>query len=65
MFANRRELMTLAAGGAAAAIAPASPVRAAGGTKIKAIAFDGFPIIDVSAPSSPRPKKYFRARGRS
>ena len=47
MFANRREVMALAAGGAAAAIAPASPVRAAGGTKIKAVAFDGFPIIDV------------------
>jgi 2-haloacid dehalogenase len=47
MFANRREIMTLAAGGAAAAIAPASPVRAVGGTKIRAVAFDGFPIIDV------------------
>ena len=47
MEANRREIMTLAAGGVAAAITPATPGRAASSAKIKAIAFDGFPIIDA------------------
>lgn len=62
MFANRREVMTLAAGGAAAAIAPASPVRAAGGTKIKAVAFDGFPIIDVR-PVFAKAEEFFPGKG--
>jgi 2-haloacid dehalogenase len=44
MFVNRRDFVTLAAGGAVAAIAG----RPADGapTKIRAVAFDGFPIID-------------------
>lgn len=44
MFVNRRDFVTLAAGGAVAAIAG----RPADGapTKISAVAFDGFPIID-------------------
>ena len=44
MFVNRRNVVTLAAGGAAAAIAgmPAEGAQ----TRIKAVAFDGFPIID-------------------
>jgi 2-haloacid dehalogenase len=44
MFVNRRDFVTLAAGGAVAAIAgrPAAGAPA----KIKAVAFDGFPIID-------------------
>jgi 2-haloacid dehalogenase len=46
MFANRREIMMLAAGGVAAAGVTARPVRAASDARIKAIAFDGFPVID-------------------
>jgi 2-haloacid dehalogenase len=48
MFVNRRKFVTLAAGSVAvaSAVARADPLHAAGGTKIKAIAFDGFPIID-------------------
>ena len=48
MFINRRQIMTLAAGGVAAvnAIAPAGQALAAADHKIKAVAFDGFPIID-------------------
>jgi 2-haloacid dehalogenase len=47
MLVNRRELVSLAAGGvvAANAIAPARQAQASGAT-IKAVAFDGFPIID-------------------
>ncbi len=44
MFVNRRDFVTLAAGGALAATAGA-PVGGAQ-TKIRAVAFDGFPIID-------------------
>ena len=64
MFVNRRELVTLAAGGAAAAkaIAPAGPARAASGAKIKAIAFDGFPIIDPR-PVAARTQELFPGRG--
>jgi 2-haloacid dehalogenase len=48
MFVTRREFVTLATAGAAAAtaIAPATRGLAASGATIKAIAFDGFPIID-------------------
>jgi 2-haloacid dehalogenase len=48
MAANRREFMTLVSGGLAAAAATTRIDRAlaANGAKIKAIAFDGFPIID-------------------
>jgi 2-haloacid dehalogenase len=44
MFVNRRDFVTLAGGGAVAAIAgmPADGAQ----TKIRAVAFDGFPIID-------------------
>jgi 2-haloacid dehalogenase len=44
MFVNRRNFVTLAAGGAVAAIA-GKPADGAP-TKIRAVAFDGFPIID-------------------
>jgi 2-haloacid dehalogenase len=48
MLLNRRELAVLAAGSAvvATAAAPLDYARAANDAKIKAIAFDGFPIID-------------------
>jgi 2-haloacid dehalogenase len=48
MLLNRRELAVFAASGAVAvtAAAPLDRARAATGAKIKAIAFDGFPIID-------------------
>jgi 2-haloacid dehalogenase len=48
MPVNRREFVVLAAGSVAAAtaVAPLDQIRAANGAKIKAIAFDGFPIID-------------------
>lgn len=47
MPSNRREFLNMTASGAAAAVlTPVSAARAAGATKIKAIAFDGFPIID-------------------
>jgi 2-haloacid dehalogenase len=45
MSINRRKFVALAA---ATAIAPATPVRAASDAKIKAVAFDGFPIIDAT-----------------
>ncbi len=44
MFANRRDFVTLAAGGALAAAAGVSADAAK--PAIKAVAFDGFPIID-------------------
>jgi 2-haloacid dehalogenase len=44
MFVNRRDFVTLAAGGAVAVVA-GMPADGAP-TKIKAVAFDGFPIID-------------------
>ena len=64
MFVNRRELVTLAAGGVAAAnaIAPAGQARAASGAKIKAIAFDGFPIIDPR-PVAAKTEELFPGRG--
>jgi 2-haloacid dehalogenase len=66
MLVNRRELMALAAGGVAAAnanaIAPAGQARAASGAKIKAIAFDGFPIIDPR-PVAARTEEIFPGRG--
>jgi 2-haloacid dehalogenase len=46
MFVTRREFVTLATAGAAAATAPATRGLAASGATIRAIAFDGFPIID-------------------
>src|SRR4051812_35251025 len=48
MPVNRREFVALAAGSMAAAtsVAPFAPARAASGAKIKAVAFDGFPIIN-------------------
>jgi 2-haloacid dehalogenase len=48
MFVDRRKFVTLAAAGVAAttAIASVDSVLATSGAKIKAIAFDGFPIID-------------------
>jgi 2-haloacid dehalogenase len=68
MLVNRRELVALAAGGVAAAnananaIAPAGQARAASGAKIKAIAFDGFPIIDPR-PVAARTEEIFPGRG--
>jgi 2-haloacid dehalogenase len=48
MFMNRRKFVALAAAGAAvgSVVAATDPVLAAGAASIKAIAFDGFPIID-------------------
>lgn len=47
MPANRREFLNLAGSGAVASVlSPIGPAKAAGVTKFKAIAFDGFPIID-------------------
>ena len=62
MFANRREIMTLAAAGVAAASATATPVRAANDSKIKAVAFDGFPVIDVR-PVFAKVEEMFPGRG--
>ena len=64
MFVNRRELVALAAGGVAAAnaLAPARQARAARGAKIKAIAFDGFPIIDPR-PVAARTEEIFPGKG--
>lgn len=64
MFVNRRELVALAAGGVAAAnaLAPARQARAASGAKIKAIAFDGFPIIDPR-PVAARTEEIFPGKG--
>jgi 2-haloacid dehalogenase len=45
MFVNRRKFVTLAAAGAVTATSIAPDARGAS-TKFKAIAFDGFPIID-------------------
>ena len=47
MPTNRRELLALAAGNAALSLIPAaSPARAASTPRIRAIAFDAFPILD-------------------
>jgi 2-haloacid dehalogenase len=48
MFVNRREFVTMAAAGVVATAAGAPAIAAADGVKtiIKAVAFDGFPIID-------------------
>jgi len=63
MLVNRRELVTLAAGGvvAANAIAPARQAQASGAT-IKAVAFDGFPIIDPR-PVAAKREEIFPGRG--
>ncbi len=60
MFANRRDFVTLAAGGALAAAACVSAEAAK--PKIKAIAFDGFPIIDPR-PVFARVEEMFPGRG--
>ena len=64
MLVNRRELVMLAAGGVAAAnaMAPVGQAQAANGAKIKAIAFDGFPIIDPR-PVAARTEELFPGRG--
>jgi 2-haloacid dehalogenase len=64
MLVNRREFGTLAAGGVAAAnaIAPAGQARATSGATIKAIAFDGFPIIDAR-PVAAKTEEIFPGRG--
>jgi 2-haloacid dehalogenase len=64
MFVNRRQIMTLAAGGVAAvnAIAPAGQALAAADHKIKAVAFDGFPIIDPR-PVFARAEEIFPGQG--
>lgn len=46
MFLNRRQFTALAAGAAASA-ARVGPTRASGRFRYRAVAFDGFPIIDV------------------
>jgi 2-haloacid dehalogenase len=64
MSVNRREFVTLAAGGVVAATASASSDHglAADGAKIKAIAFDGFPIIDPR-PVFAKTEEIFPGRG--
>jgi 2-haloacid dehalogenase len=64
MFVTRREFVTLAASGvvAANAMAPVGQAQAANGAKIKAIAFDGFPIIDPR-PVAARAEELFPGRG--
>jgi 2-haloacid dehalogenase len=47
MLLNRRQFTTLAAVSAAASTVRVSPVRTAGHPNYKAIAFDGFPVIDA------------------
>src|ERR1700756_4364563 len=47
MQLNRRQFTTLAAVSAAASPAHVSPMRASGHPNYKAVAFDGFPIIDA------------------
>lgn len=46
MSITRRNAVNLIASGVLAAASPSAPARASGRAKIKAIAFDGFPIID-------------------
>ena len=60
MIVNRRDFVTLAAGGAVAATAavPADGSQA----RIKAVAFDGFPIIDPR-PVFSRAEEIFPGRG--
>lgn len=63
MSANRREFVTLIAGGVAAtALVGANQVRAAHPANIKAIAFDGFPIIDPR-PVFARAEEIFPGKG--
>ena len=64
MLVNRREFVALAAGSVAAAtaVAPLDQVRADNGMKIKAIAFDGFPIIDPR-PVAAKTEELFPGRG--
>jgi 2-haloacid dehalogenase len=47
MFLNRRQFTALAAAGAAVSAAHVDRVRASSGLQYKAVAFDGFPIIDA------------------
>jgi 2-haloacid dehalogenase len=64
MPVNRREFVALAAGGVAAAtvVAPLDRTLAEGGTKIRAVAFDGFPIIDPR-PVFARVEEIFPGKG--
>ena len=61
MFVNRRDFVTLAAGGAVA-VAAGMPAGGAP-TKIKAVAFDGFPIIDPR-PVFAKVEELFPGKGR-
>lgn len=60
MFVNRRDFVTLAAGGAVAAIA-GNPAQGEP-TKVRAVAFDGFPIIDPR-PVFAKVEELFPGRG--
>jgi 2-haloacid dehalogenase len=62
MVVNRRDFVTLAAGGAAAAAAMADRGQAADGARLKAVAFDGFPIIDPR-PVFAKAEEFFPGRG--
>ena len=64
MFMNRRKFVTLAAAGVAVgnAVVRADPVLAAGAENVKAIAFDGFPIIDPR-PVFAKTEEMFPGRG--
>src|SRR5258708_36852153 len=65
MFVSRRKFAALAGGGAFAAAAPAAHGLAADSvkTKIKAVAFDGFPISDPR-PVVARLEEIFPGKGR-
>jgi 2-haloacid dehalogenase len=62
MVVNRRKFVMLAAGTAVAAAAPADRGSTAESRKIKAIAFDGFPIIDPR-PVFAKAEEIFPGRG--
>jgi 2-haloacid dehalogenase len=62
MIASRRDFVTLAAGGAV--VAAAGVPAYAAQTRIKAVVFDGFPIIDP-CPVFARAEEIFPAAGRS
>ena len=63
MFLNRRQFAALAVAGAGAATAGVNVVRASAGTRYKAVAFDGFPIIDAR-PILARAEEMFPGQGK-
>lgn len=62
MLLNRRTFTALAAAGTATALLLSDQARAAGRTAFKAIAFDGFPVIDPR-PVFARVEEMFSGQG--